>query len=447
MRQPWVSKNNRGVENARILVVDDRAAVREVLREQLVELGYGVAEACDGEEALRKLKRGPVDLVVSDLRMPAMGGLELLEELKKDGIATVLFSAHADVPTAVDAMRGGAIDFITLPIDGQEFARRISAHVSHAKTRPRASDPAAAGPRISGHHPKMAEVRDRIARVAPRSASVLVTGESGVGKELVAREIHRASGRCGRPFVAVNCCALSENLLESELFGHERGAFSGATGRRIGRFERADGGTLFLDEIGDAPLSTQTKLLRVLQHQEFERVGGLRTIKVDVRIVAATNRNLSELRDRGTFREDLFHRLNVFPVHVPPLRERASDIRELIQSICDSNGIELRFTDAALGQLESHNWPGNVRELENTLRRLEILCERGNKVMLEAVTQAFDGRRGEVGSRRQNFEEDEREQYERLLRKNRWNVSAVARELRVSRGAMRYRLRRHGLLR
>lgn len=434
------------MESARILVVDDRAPVREVLREQLSELGYDVTEACDGEEALRKLKRGPIDLVVSDLRMPVMSGLELLEELRKDGIATVLFSAHADVSIAVDAMRGGAVDFITLPIDAQEFARRISVYASAGKAQVRAAGTAAAGPRIAGHHPKMAEVRDRIERVAPRSASVLVTGESGVGKELVAREIHRTSGRCEFPFVAVNCCALSESLLESELFGHERGAFSGATGRRLGRFERANGGTLFLDEIGDAPLSTQTKLLRVLQHREFERVGGLRTIKVDVRIVAATNRNLAELRDCGMFREDLFHRLNVFPVHVPPLRERASDIRELIQSICDSNAIELRFTEAAIGELESHDWPGNVRELENTLRRLEILCERRNKVTPEAVNHAFDERSGGVSSRRQQFEEGELEHYERLLRKNRWNVSAVARELGVSRGALRHRLRRHGLL-
>lgn len=412
-----------------------------------MELGYGVAEACDGAEALMMLKRRSVDLVVSDLRMPVMGGLELLEELKKYEIATVLFSAHGDVPTAVEAMRAGAVDFITLPIDATELGQRVSAHVASAKPRRMRPKLDVAGPRIVGHHAKMTEVQERIVRVAPRDVSVLVTGESGVGKELVAREIHRMSGRSQGPFVAVNCCALPESLLESELFGHERGAFSGATARRIGRFERADGGTLFLDEIGDASASTQTKLLRVLQQHEFERLGGLQTVRADVRIVAATNRNLAELRVSGAFREDFFHRLNVFPIRVPPLRERASDIRELIQSICDTNSIELVFTDAALSQLESHSWPGNVRELENTLLRLEILCERHGRVTLETVGQAFDERRGELPSRRESFEEGERDRYERLLQDNRWNVSAVARELRISRGAMRHRLRRHGLLR
>jgi DNA-binding NtrC family response regulator len=428
---------SRGVQ---ILVVDDRESVREVLREQLCELGYSVLEASDGLEALALLKRVAIDLVVSDLRMPRLDGLGLLERTRSGGPPTLLFSAHADVPTAVEAMRGGALDFITLPIAAETLAERIRQHLPERRSAARVRSA------IVGEHRSIQELRARIARIARRDVSVLITGESGVGKELVAREIHLRSERRTAPFIALNCCALTESLLESELFGHERGAFTGATSRKIGHFERADGGTLFLDEIGDAPLSTQAKLLRVLQESEFERVGGLKTISVDVRVVAATNRDLAALRDAERFRDDLFHRLNVLPVHVPPLRERPSDIPLLVETLSVRLDVALRWTEAALQRLQAHPWPGNVRELENTIERLAVLCDEEGPVTLERVEQSLAESVSGVPSRRERFEEEERERYERLLDEYRWNVSAVARHLDVSRGALRHRLRKHGLL-
>jgi DNA-binding NtrC family response regulator len=299
---------------------------------------------------------------------------------------------------------------------------------------------------LVGNHSSMLELFDRIVRVAPRDVSVLITGESGVGKEGVAREIHRLSRRRTGPFVAVNCGAIPEGLLESELFGHERGAFTGATVHRVGRFERAQGGTLFLDEIGDASLSTQVKLLRVLDRREFERLGASRTVSADVRIVAATNRNLGELLEQRGFRPDLFHRLNVFPIHVPPLRERARDLPLLIETLCKREALHLEWTGAAIKRLERHRWPGNVRELLNLLERLVVIREGAGPVTEECVDRALNEGSG-VGSIRDRFEENERETLEKLLFDHRFNVSAVARRLGVSRGALRHRLRKYGLAR
>jgi DNA-binding NtrC family response regulator len=296
---------------------------------------------------------------------------------------------------------------------------------------------------LVGEHPSMVLLRREIGRVAAREGSVLVGGESGVGKELVAREIHALSARRAGPFVAVSCCALSEGLLESELFGHERGAFTGASARRVGRFERAEGGSLFLDEIGDAPASTQAKLLRVLQEREFERVGGLEPVRVNVRVIAATNRDLAHARERGLFRDDLFHRLNVLPLRVPPLRERASDIDLLVTALSRSLGLALAWTAAALERMRAHAWPGNVRELESALQRLEMLCEAGGPVTLARVEAALDPAGGR--SPRASFVQGEGQRYEALLRAHRWNVSAVARELGIPRGTLRHRMRKHGL--
>jgi DNA-binding NtrC family response regulator len=299
------------------------------------------------------------------------------------------------------------------------------------------------GSALIGEHPSMVALRREIGRVAAREASVLIVGESGVGKELVAREIHARSARCDGPFVAVSCCALSESLLESELFGHERGAFTGASARRVGRFERADGGSLFLDEIGDAPAPTQAKLLRVLQEREFERVGGHEPVRVDVRVVAATNRDLARARERGVFRDDLFHRLNVLPLRVPPLRERASDIGLLVAALVARLGLALSWTGASLERMRAHPWPGNVRELENALQRLGMLCEAGGPVTLARVETALDI--GSERSPRERFARGEGQRYEALLRAHRWNVSAVARELGIPRGTLRHRLRKYGL--
>jgi two-component system response regulator AtoC len=296
-----------------------------------------------------------------------------------------------------------------------------------------------------GEHASIQALRDRIARVGRRDATVLVTGESGVGKELVAREVHRLSQRSSGPFVALSCCALSEGLLGSELFGHERGAFTGAASRRLGRFERAHRGTLFLDEVGDAPPPLQASLLRALQEREFERVGGVDPIRVDVRVVAASNRDLAALRDEGSFRDDLYHRLNVFPLHVPPLRERASDIPLLVRALCERHRLSLDLTEAALARLVAHAWPGNVRELENAVERLAILSEGPVALAQVELALELDGAGGVPSTRRRDFERDELRDLEGLLRRHRFNVSAVARELGVSRGALRHRLRRHGL--
>jgi DNA-binding NtrC family response regulator len=297
-----------------------------------------------------------------------------------------------------------------------------------------------------GNHPLMLEVFHQIRKVAVRDGTVLITGESGVGKELVAREIHRRSPRAG-PFVAVNCGALPEGLLESEIFGHERGAFTGATDRRIGCFERAAGGTLFLDEIGDASAATQVKLLRVLDHHEFERMGGSRTLHTDARIVAATNQNLNELRGQGRFRSDLFHRLNVFPVRVPALHERRTDLPALIEGLCRREALDLHWTQAALLRAQRHRWLGNVREVLNVLERLSLLCEDAGPVTVELLERALNEHNAGSPSVRVGFEQHERDRLEELLLDHRFNVSAVARRLGMSRGALRHRLARYGLAR
>ncbi len=409
-----------------------------MLRESLAAAGFSVLEARDGLEALATVERAEVDLVLCDLEMPRVDGFGVLRRLAPAGVPTLVFSARADLASAVEAMRAGARVFLSLPADADEVVGRVA----------RLLEPGAAAPRahaLVGHHPAMAELRARIRAVARRDAAALITGESGLGKELVARELHAQSRRARGPFVALSCCALSEGVLESELFGHERGSFTGAIARAVGRFERAHGGTLFLDEIGEAPPQVQAKLLRALQEREFERVGGMETVRVDVRVVAATNRDLGRLREEGRFRDDLFHRLNVFPLRVPPLRERRSDVLLLARELAARHELALEWTEAASARLAAHEWPGNVRELENAIERLGILCEGSGVVTLERVEQALDPATADVAAARAAFEDGERGRYEELLQKHRWNVSAVARELGVSRGALRHRMRRHGL--
>jgi two-component system response regulator HydG len=422
----------------RVLVVDDRAEVRSVLRESLAAAGFGVLEARDGVEALATVERANVDLVLCDLEMPRLGGLAVVRRLAPGPVPTLVFSARGDVAAAVEAMRAGARDFVALPADPAEVVARVARLLEPAP-------PAVSARTLVGRHASMQELRARIRAIARRDAAALVTGESGVGKELVARELHAASRRAAGPFVAVSCCALSEGLLESELFGHERGAFTGAVARVAGRFERAHGGTLFLDEVGEAPPGVQAKLLRALQEREFERVGGAETLRVDVRVVAATNRDLARLRAEGRFRDDLFHRLNVFPLRVPPLRERRSDVPLLARELAARANLALDWTAAALERLAAHDWPGNVRELENAIERLGVLCEDSGVVTLERVEQALDPDAADGAGARAAFEEAERDRYEALLRQHRWNVSAVARALGVSRGALRHRMRRYGL--
>ncbi len=370
-----------------ILVVDDEPNYLVVLSELLKDEGFEVITAQKGEDGFKVVQDTDLDLVITDMRMPGMDGLELLKAVKsynKD-LPVIMITAFGEVEKAVVAMKAGAYNYLAKPFNNEELLlniRKAIEHYSLLRENLRLRDEARVRygfASIVGKNEKMQEIYHLIEKVAPTSASVLITGESGTGKELVARAIHINSPRENAPFVSVNCAALPETLLESELFGHERGAFTGATTMRKGRFELADTGTLFLDEIGDIPLPLQAKLLRVLQERSFERVGGSRPIKVDVRIVTATNKELKDEVDKGYFREDLYYRLNVLHIHLPPLRERSDDIPMLTNHFINKfaemlNKPNLRISGDALRYLVNLAWDGNVRELENTIERAAILC-------------------------------------------------------------------------
>jgi len=370
-----------------ILVVDDEPNYLIVLSELLKEEGYEVITAQKGEEGLKIVHENDLDLVITDMRMPGMDGLELLKAVKsynKD-LPVIMITAFGEVEKAVVAMKAGAYNYLAKPFNNEELLlniRKAIDHYSLLRENLRLRDEARVRygfASIVGKNEKMQEIYHLIEKVAPTSASVLITGESGTGKELVARAIHVNSPREKSSFISVNCAALPETLLESELFGHERGAFTGATAMRKGRFELADTGTLFLDEIGDIPLPLQAKLLRVLQERSFERVGGSRPIKVDVRIITATNKELKDEVDKAHFREDLYYRLNVLHIHIPPLRERTDDIPMLTHHFINKfagvlNKPNLKISGEALRYLANLPWEGNVRELENTIERAAILC-------------------------------------------------------------------------
>jgi len=365
-----------------VLVVDDDRSVRTVLSASILRAGYRAHEASSAEEALEKMASEPIDLVVTDLRMPGMDGLSLLGEItaRWTDVPVIMLTAHGTVPTAVEAMRAGAADFILKPFDREEIlyaiekalltSNHVEEHASSHGDLPHGVVASAA----------MREAVLLIDRAAQSNATVLLRGESGTGKELAARAIHEKGPRRDKPLVKLNCGALPEALLESELFGYEKGAFTGAACRKPGRVELADGGTLFLDEIGDIGASTQVKLLRVLQERELERLGGTQTIRVDVRFVAATHRDLEAMVARGTFREDLFYRLNVIPIRLPPLRERPEEIAPLAAHFCATLGAangkpNVRLDAEAIAVLRGEPWPGNVRQLQNFIERLIVLCD------------------------------------------------------------------------
>ena len=364
-----------------VLVVDDELIVRESLGGWFREDGYEVSTAASGAEALRAVAERPFDVALLDIKMPGMDGLELQRRLRDAApeTAVIVMTAFASVDTAVAALKAGAYDYIVKPFDPDELSQLVRRATEHRRMREEHPEAAPESPRdlIVGDSPAMARVLDLIANVAPTDATVLIQGESGTGKELVAKAVHAASPRRLSPFVAVHCGALAESLLESELFGHEKGSFTGALTRSSGRFEQAAGGTLFLDEIGDMPIEAQTRLLRVLQEGEYTRVGGRTPIRADARIIAATHRDLRQLVRQGLFREDLFYRLNVVPVRLPPLRERPEDIPDLVRHFLTegrAEGLpEKTLEGAAMDRLKAHAWPGNVRELENLVRRLAVL--------------------------------------------------------------------------
>lgn len=380
-------ENPKADMRPRILVVDDEPRARKALGELLEVEGYEVREASDGFKALGVLREWPCDVLLTDWRMPVMDGITLLKKAREEApdIACVVMTAFGSVESAVEAMKAGADDYLTKPLNFDAVALVLDRAVERLKMRRelmslRADKKRARPGGLIGKSAPLQEMISLIDQVANSRATVLVSGESGTGKELIARRIHERSHRAKQPFVRLHCAALAESLLESELFGHEKGAFTGATARREGRFEEADGGTLFLDEIGEISASLQVKLLRFLQQREFERVGGNKTIRVDVRIVTATNRDLAEEVRKGNFREDLYFRLNVIHVVAPPLRTRPGDVailaRHFVAKYATENTKEVReISPQAMEMLESYDWPGNVRELENVVERAVVLVE------------------------------------------------------------------------
>lgn len=375
---------------ATILIVDDEKNIRSGLALAFQDEDWDTLEAENGEEAWKIINKKSVDLVITDLRMPVMSGFELLKKISSSypTLPVIVLTGHGSIEDAVQAMHDGAIDFFTKPVDLDHLILTAGKALEHSnvlrqnqnlKNELTELKRKHGYGRIIGKSAAVTRLMDTISQVAPTRASVLVTGESGTGKELVADALHELSGRSGKPFIKVHCASLSPTLLESELFGHEKGAFTGAVSQKKGRFELADGGSIFLDEIGEIDLSTQVKILRVLQERCFERVGGEETIKIDVRIIAATNRNLEEEIKKGTFREDLYYRLNVVHLEVPPLRERKEDIPLLVSSFIqtfneeDGKSVE-GFTPAARKLLLAYSWPGNIRELRNTVESCVVMA-------------------------------------------------------------------------
>jgi DNA-binding NtrC family response regulator len=379
-------------QRGRILIVDDEANARGALSEILREEGYATETAADGFKALGKLDEFAPDVILTDLKMPGLDGIAFMEKARSaaPGAVFVVMTAFGTISSAVEAMKKGAENYLLKPLDPEALGAVVERAMEKARLmqetrrlRDRLRERNAFSHVVSAD-PKMEAVLELVAQVGPSRASVLVSGESGTGKELIAEAIHLASPRARAPFVRLHCAALSESLLESELFGHERGAFTGAVGRREGRFKQADGGTLFLDEIGEISTAVQVKLLRFLQEKTFERVGGNETLRVDVRVIAATNRDLLAEIKKGTFREDLFYRLNVVTVELPPLRERRGDIAALasffLRRYAAENGKTIEtLADDALAALLEYRWPGNVRELENVIERAVVLCD-GTKI-------------------------------------------------------------------
>lgn len=368
----------------RVLIVDDERNMRWALRKTLTKDIYEVYEAEDGEQAIEQYKKIEPHLILLDIKMPKKSGLQVLKEIKSKNkkIPIIMITAYGDVESALHAMKIGAIDYITKPFDIEELKLLIKKTLKYKNLEDEVEilrEERLKNNGIIGQSSKMIEVLEMVQRVANSTATVLVQGESGTGKELIARAVHELSDRKLKPFIGVNCGALPETLLDSELFGHEKGAFTGAISRKLGRFERAQGGTLFLDEIGELSLLTQVKLLRAIQEKEIERVGGSHTISVDARIIAATNRDLEKMVAEGSFREDLYYRLKVIPIQLPALRERKEDIPVLVQYFINkfakhTNKKVLKVSDISLKLLERYSWPGNIRELQNVIERAVILC-------------------------------------------------------------------------
>ena len=444
-------------ERHTVLVVDDDPGHRGMLEALLSRWGLAVTSAPDGKEAVERVRERPFDMVLMDIRMPDMDGITALKEIRKynPAVPVVLMTAYSAVESAVEAMKSGAVDYLIKPLDFDLLKETLFKTLERGE----AASPDARAPLpvecIVGNSPAIRRMLEMIHTVAPSEATVLITGKSGTGKELVARAIHNQSRRKDGPWVAVNCAALTESLLESELFGHEKGAFTGADKRRDGRFLQADGGTLFLDEIGEISLLMQVKLLRAIQQREIQRVGGDATLKVDVRIVAATNRNLLDEVAAGRFREDLYYRLNVVSIQVPSLQERREDIPLLAEHFLKVFGERNRkdvkgFTPKAMDMLVKYPWPGNVRELENAVERAVVLLfgsTISERELPLAVTQAYEREEASppaVLPEGATLEEVEREAILRMLDSVGDNKSEAAKRLGISRKTLHTKLKRYG---
>jgi DNA-binding NtrC family response regulator len=444
----------------RILVVEDEDKLRRVLELQLVSAGFDVDKAASAEEGLKVVDRA--DLVLTDLRLPNMDGLQLLALIRRQNaqVPVIVMTAYGSIETAVESMKAGATDFLLKPFSldhlMQVVAKALEVRALRDENRQLKAE---LGRRyefdnIIGRSPAMQEIFDTIERVAPTRATVLLAGESGTGKDLIARAIHFHSPRRDRPLVKINCTALPENLMESELFGYEKGAFTGANTTKPGKFEQADTGTVFLDEIGDVPGAIQVKLLRVLQEREFERLGSNVTRHIDVRVIAATNQDLRAALEQGTFREDLYYRLNVVPINIPPLRERKQDIPFLashfVKKLAPETGGRVEsITDAAIEKLLGYHWPGNVRELENVIERSLVMCTGteldASDIKLESALRPRPQSEAHFLPEGLSLDQYEQEIIREALRRADGNKSQAARMLGLTRNALRYRLPQMGL--
>ncbi|NLI81759.1 MAG: sigma-54-dependent Fis family transcriptional regulator [Deltaproteobacteria bacterium] len=447
-----------------ICIVEDERFQREMLGDFLAKEGHRIAEAERGEEALELLAQGSFDLLLIDYRIPGMNGIEVLREAKRlnPEIDAVIITAYGTIETAVAAMKAGAADYITKPVDLDELTILIARIADRRRLirenqmlRHELKAKGVSSDTIRHRSRKMTELINLAGRIAPSLATVLIRGETGTGKELFARLIHSLSPRADRPIITVNCAAIPETLLESELFGHEKGAFTGAVQRRIGKFEQADGGTLFLDEIGELSMPVQAKLLRFLQEREFQRVGGDRTLKADVRILSATHQDLELRVKEGSFREDLFYRINVVTMHIPPLRERREDIPVLLDHFLQRFARENRkpmegMSREARDLLLKYDYPGNVRELENIMERA-VVVSRGSVISLEDLPfpqvecEEQGGAEGEGGLLREALESLERRMIRDSLEAAGYNQSQAARQLGLSERMLRYKIKKYGL--